>query len=175
MNDGGVRLQADLAGPALTIRSVCTTAVHVPMKRALGTSARRMDIAPVVLIDLGTEEGVHGRAYVFWYLPSATTAVAAIVGEAAAHVKGDRVDPIVLRAKLARQFRLLGVHGIVTMALAGLDAACWDARAIAGGVALVTLLGGSARPGRAYNSNGLSIPDPGARVPEPCSELADEV
>ncbi len=95
-----------------------------------------MDIAPLVLIDLETGEGVTGRAYVFCYLPSATTAVAAIVGEAAAHVKGDRVDPIVLRAKLARHFRLLGVHGIVTMALAGLDAACWDARAIAGGVGL---------------------------------------
>jgi mandelate racemase len=166
MNDGGVRLQADLAGPALTIRSVRTAAVHVPMKRALGTSARRMDIAPLVLIDLETGEGVTGRAYVFCYLPSATTAVAAIVGEAAAHVKGDRVDPIVLRAKLARHFRLLGVHGIVTMALAGLDAACWDARAIAGGVPLVTLLGGSARPVRAYNSNGLSLMETGALADE---------
>ena len=166
MSDGGVRLQADLAGPALTIRSVRTTAVHVPMKRALGTSARRMDIAPLVLIDLETEEGVTGRAYVFCYLLSATTAVAAIVDEAAAHVKGDRVDPIVLRAKLARHFRLLGVHGIVTMALAGLDAACWDARAIAGGVPLVTLLGGSARPVRAYNSNGLSLMETGALADE---------
>src|SRR5258705_4664673 len=166
MNDGGVRLQADLAGPALTIRSVCTTAVHVPMKRPLGTSARRMDIAPLVLIGVETEEGVTGRAYVFCYLPSATTAVAAIVGEAAAHVKGDRVDPIVLRAKLARHFRLLGVHGIVTMALAGLDAACWDARAIAGGGPLVTLLGGKARPVPAYNSNGFSPMETGGLADE---------
>ena len=45
------------------------------MKRALGTSARRMDIAPLVLIDLETEEGVTGRAYVFCYLPAATAAV----------------------------------------------------------------------------------------------------
>src|SRR5258705_9203983 len=160
--------------PALKIRPGRTAAVHVPMKRALGTSARRMDIAPLVLIDLETGEGVTGRAYLFCYLPSAPTAVAAIVGEAAAHVKGDRVDPIVLRAKLARHFRLLGVHGIVTMALAGLDAACWDARAIAGGVPLVTLLGGSGRPVRAYNSNGLSIRDTGSGMRDPLSELADE-
>ena len=173
MIDGGVRLQADLAAPALTIRSVRTTAVHVPMKRALGTSARRMDIAPLVLIDVETEEGVTGRAYVFCYLPSATTAVAAIVGEAAAHVKGDRVDPIVLRAKLARHFRLLGVHGMVTMALAGLDAACWDARAVAASVPLVTLLGGSVRPVRAYNSNGLSLMDTAALADE-AEELLDD-
>jgi mandelate racemase len=144
------------------------------MKRALGTSARRMDIAPLVLIDLETGEGVTGRAYVFCYLPSATTAVAAIVGEAAAHVKGDRLDPILLRAKLARHFRLLGVHGMVTMALAGLDAACWDARAIAAGVPLVSMLGGTIRPIRAYNSNGLSIRDAGSGIRDPMSELADE-
>jgi len=171
---GGVRLQADQAVPALTIRAVRTTAVHVPMKRALGTSARRMEIAPLVLIDVDAEEGVTGRAYVFCYLPAATDAVEAIVREAAGHVKGDRIEPVALRAKLARHFRLLGVHGIVTMALAGLDGACWDARAVAAGVPLVSLLGGSARPLRAYNSNGLSIREPGSGIRDPMSALADE-
>jgi mandelate racemase len=141
----------------LTIQALHTTAVHVPMKRALGTSARRMDIAPLVLIDLETEEGVTGRAYVFCYLPSATAAVETLLREAASRVIGDRVAPVDLNAKLARHFRLLGVRGVVTMALAGLDAACWDALAVAAGVPLVQLLGGSVRPIRAYNSNGLSL------------------
>ncbi len=179
---GEARGQADQPVEALTVRAVRTTAVHVPMKRALGTSARRMDIAPLVLVDLETGEGVTGRAYVFCYLPAATEAVEAILREAAGHVKGDRVEPTALRAKLARHFRLLGVHGLVTMALAGLDGACWDARARAAGVPLVTLLGGSARPIRAYNSNGLSVRDPsrperrrgGSGVRDPLSELADE-
>ena len=133
-----------------------------------------MDTAPLVLIDLETSEGVTGRAYVFCYLPAATDAVEAILREAAGHVNGDRIEPVALRAKLARHFRLLGVHGLVTMALAGLDGACWDARAVAAGVPLVTLLGGSARPLRAYNSNGLSIRDPGSGMRDPLSELADE-
>jgi mandelate racemase len=141
----------------LTIRAVRTEAVHVPMKRALGTSARRMDTAPLVLIDVETEEGVTGRAYVFCYLPAATAGVEAIVREAATHVSGDRIAPVDLNTKLARHFRLLGVHGLVTMALAGFDAACWDALAVAAGVPLVAFLGGSIRPVRAYNSNGLSI------------------
>ena len=147
----------------LTIRTVRTVAVHVPMKRALGTSARRMDIAPLVLVDVDTEEGVTGRAYIFCYLPAATVAVEAILGEAASRVAGDCVAPIDLNAKLARHFRLLGVRGLVTMALAGLDAACWDALAVAAGVPLVQLLGGSVRPVRAYNSNGLSLREAGGK------------
>src|SRR5512132_3449175 len=141
----------------LTLRAVRTRAVHVPMKRALGTSARRMDIAPLVLVDVDTNEGVTGRAYVFCYLPAATAAVEALVREAAARVTGDAVAPVNLNAKLARHFRLLGVRGVVTMALAGFDAACWDALAVAAGVPLVKLVGGNRRPVRAYNSNGLSL------------------
>ena len=154
--------------PTLTIRSLRTTAVHVPMKRALGTSARRMDVAPFVLIDLDTDEGVTGRAYIFCYLPAATIAVESILRDASARVKGDRVAPDDINAKLGRHFRLLGVRGVVTMALAGLDGACWDALAVAAGVPLVSLLGGTVRPVRAYNSNGLSL-NPGSM-----SGLADE-
>ena len=160
--------------PHLTVRAVRTTAVLVPMKRALGTSARRMDTAPLVLIDLETEEGVTGRAYVFCYLPAATAGIESIVRDAASHVTGDRVNPVDLNAKLARHFRLLGVRGIVTMALAGFDAACWDALAIAAGMPLVVFLGGTIQPVRAYNSNGLSIGDAGSGSPDQMSELADE-
>ena len=165
----------------LTIRAVRTVAVHVPMKRPLGTSARRMDTAPLVLIDVDTEEGISGRAYVFCYLPAATAAVEAILRDAATRVTGDRVAPVDLNAKLARHFRLLGVRGLVTMALAGFDAACWDALAVAAGVPLVEFLGGSVRPVRAYNSNGLSLTEPGSGIRDPgsgdrgsWSRLADE-
>jgi mandelate racemase len=143
------------------------------MKRALGTSARRMDIAPLVLVDLDTQEGVTGRAYVFCYLPAATSGIESIIHEAAARVTGDRVSPVDLNAKLARHFRLLGVHGMVTMALAGFDAACWDALALAAGVPLVTLLGGVVRPVLAYNSNGLSLMDTGSLADEAEALLAE--
>jgi mandelate racemase len=162
-----------LTSLTLTIRAVRTVAVHVPMKRPLGTSARRMDTAPLVLIDVDTEEAVSGRAYVFCYLPAATAAVEAILSEVAARVTGDRVAPVDLKAKLARHFRLLGVHGLVTMALAGFDAACWDALAVAAGVPLIEFLGGSIRPVRAYNSNGLSLLEPGAGIRNPGSGIRD--
>jgi mandelate racemase len=166
--NGSIRPQADL-----TIRGVRTTAVHVPMKRALGTSARRMDIAPLVLIDLETEERITGRAYVFCYLPAATAGVESIVRDAVSHVTGERISPSDLNTTLSRHFRLLGVHGIVTMALAGFDAACWDALAVAAGVPLVVLLGGTVRPVRAYNSNGLSLMDTAPLADEADALLAE--
>jgi mandelate racemase len=56
------------ATPPLTIRALQATAVDVPMTYALGTSRARITSAPLLLIDLLTEEGVTGRAYLFCYL-----------------------------------------------------------------------------------------------------------
>jgi mandelate racemase len=47
----------------LTIRDVEARAVLVPLKTPLVTPAGSFPKAPLVLIDLTTEEGVAGRAY----------------------------------------------------------------------------------------------------------------
>ena len=57
-----------MAVPNLTIRSLRSTAVVVPMARPLGTSAQTIRSAPLLLIDLETEEDITGRAYLFCYL-----------------------------------------------------------------------------------------------------------
>jgi mandelate racemase len=51
--------------PLLTIRGVRTSAVEVPMKFPLGTSAGTVRSAPLLLIDLETEDGITGRTYLF--------------------------------------------------------------------------------------------------------------
>ncbi|MBI1966302.1 MAG: mandelate racemase [Betaproteobacteria bacterium] len=127
------------------------------MARPLGTSGGTIRVAPLLLIDLETEEGVTGRSYLFCYLPAAAPAIARVLDEVLRVVKGGRVSPPEIGAKLARHFFLIGVQGIVRMAIAGLDIACWDALAVAAGTPLVTLLGGAPKPVRAYNSNGLSL------------------
>ncbi len=152
--------------PALTIRSLRTVAVKVPMKRPLGTSAATVCAAPLLLIDLETEEGVTGRSYLFCYVPSAAPAIRHVLEEILATVKGDRVAPLEIQAKLARSYTLIGVQGIVRMAIAGLDTACWDALAIAAGMPLAAFLGGVPRPVPAYNSNGLGLMTPEAAVEE---------
>ena len=145
---------------ALTIRGVRTTPVLVPMTFALGTSAARVTEAPLLLIDLETDQGIVGRTYLFCYRSSGARAIALLVEDAAQLIRGQRISPVEIAPMLARRFALLGVTGTARMALSGLDAAMWDARAKEAGLPLAALLGGAMRPLRAYNSCGLGLMEP---------------
>jgi mandelate racemase len=81
-------------------------------------------------------------------------------------ITGDVVVPQSIARKLQRGLDLIGVTGIVRMALSLLDMALWDAVAIAVGLPLVTLLGAAPQPVRAYNSNGLGLMHPTAAAEE---------
>jgi mandelate racemase len=143
--------------PKLTVRAVRTTPVEVPLTFVLGTSADAFRVAPLLLIDLETEEGVTGRSYVFCYLRAAAPAIVSLLGEVERLAKDHTVAPSELWARLARRFTLIGVQGIVRMAMAGFDAACWDALAIAAGMPLATFIGADPHPILAYNSCGLGL------------------
>ncbi|HEV7618365.1 MAG TPA: enolase C-terminal domain-like protein [Burkholderiaceae bacterium] len=155
-----------MTAPRLTIRSIRAVGVEVPMSFPLGTSAATLRSAPLLLIDLETEEGITGHAYLFCYVPAAAVAIAALLGEVLSTVKGEPVAPVDLWTKLARRFTLIGVQGTVRMAMAGFDVACWDALAIAAGKPLVALLGGAPHAIPAYNSNGLGLMAPEAAADE---------
>ncbi len=153
--------------PNLTIRSLHAVGVEVPMTYALGTSRSTITRAPLLLIDLETEEGITGRAYLFCYLREAAPAIAKILEEVLRVTKGERVAPVDLWGKLAKRFALIGVQGIVRMAMSGFDVAAWDALALASGLPLARLLGAAdAKRIPAYNSCGLGL--------MPADRLADE-
>jgi mandelate racemase len=147
--------------PRLTVRAIRCVGVEVPMTYTLGTSRGVITKAPLLLIDLDTEEGITGRSYLWCYFPAAMPAIASILGEVERTVKGETVAPVELWAKLTERFALIGVQGIVRMAMSGLDMAAWDALAIALNVPLATLIGGKPRPIPAYNSCGLGLMAPG--------------
>jgi mandelate racemase len=155
-----------MAATPLTIRNIRAVPVLVPMTYVLGTSAQAVREAPLLLVDLETEEGVTGRAYQFCYLPAAAPAIVTMLQEVLRTVKGDPVAPLELWAKLARRFILIGVQGIVRMAMASFDVACWDALARAAGKPLVSCLGGTPGPVPAYNSCGLGLMAPAAVADE---------
>ena len=150
----------------LTIRGVRTRTVEVPMTYVLGTSAAIIRSASLLLVDVETEEGVSGRSYVFCVRPRGPRFVAEVLADAAEIVKGERVAPAEIANLLAKRFLLIGVTGVVRMALSALDAALWDAFAIAAGMPLATLLGGKPKRIPAYNSNGLGLMGPEATAQE---------
>jgi len=143
--------------PALTLRGVRTVAVEVPLRYVLGTSAATVRAAPLLLVDVETEQGIVGRTYIFCYRRSGARSIGQVLEEAAGLVRGEAITPPAMAATLQRRYALLGVTGIVRMALSALDAALWDALAVAAGVPLATLLGSAPRPIRAYNSCGLGL------------------
>lgn len=145
--------------PELSVRAVRATAVEVPLNFVLGTSQGALRRVPLLLVDVDTDQGVTGRSYLFCYLRAAAPAIASILGEVEALTRGEAVVPEALGGKLARRFTLIGVQGIVRMALSGFDSACWDALGIAAGLPLVRLLGAEPRPVPAYNSCGLGLMD----------------
>lgn len=141
----------------LTIRELRVRAVNVPMPLPLQTSSGTISSAPLALIDLDTEEGVTGSAYLFCYTPLALRPVTQLIANLTPIIKGDAVSPLELDRKLQGQFRLLGSKGVVGMALAGIDMAAWDALSKAQGLPLARALGGELRRIPAYNSCGLGM------------------
>ncbi len=143
----------------LTIRSIGARAVNVPLPKPLPTSSGAITTVPLVLVDLMSEEGVNGCAYLFCYTSAALQPVASLVRSLGEMLHGDVVAPAAIEHKLQRAFRLLGPQGLTGMAMAGVDMAAWDALARAAGMSLARLLGGEPRPIPAYASyfmNGIA-------------------
>jgi mandelate racemase len=139
------------------IQDIRARAVAVPMKRPLQTSVAAISVAPLLLIDLQTDEGVVGRAYLFSPGKQHLPAIARLVEAMAEMLKGDAVAPVDIEKKLRARYALLGVHNIVLFAMSGIDMAAWDALGQGLGQPLVRLLGATPRPIPAYNSNGLGL------------------
>jgi mandelate racemase len=134
----------------LTVREVRARALNVPLPRPVQTAAGTITGAPVVLIDVAMQEGVVGRSYLRTYTPFALAALARLVHDVGGLLAGESGAPQAVSRRLEAHFRLLGVEGLVGMAIAGLDMALWDARARAAGQPLITLLGGRPGPIPAY-------------------------
>lgn len=146
--------------PDLRIRNLRARPVMVPMRRPLKTASGEITRAPLVLIDLETEEGITGISYLFSPSTVALKPIVALLDEMLALIAGARVAPQALERHLQSRFLLLGGSGLVTMAIAGIDMAAWDALGKAADLPLVRLWGGEPRPIPAYNSTGLGLMGP---------------
>jgi mandelate racemase len=125
-----------------------------PVKNAFGI----IEAAPLVLIDVATDQGAIGHAYIFGYSKLTLKPLVTLIEDIGRELVGKAIIPFDLMAALDAKFRLLGWQGLVGMAVSGLDIAFWDALGQIAGKPVVELLGGSARPIRAYDSYGAVDP-----------------
>jgi mandelate racemase len=139
----------------MRIASVTARSVNVPLKYPVRTSVGIVATAPLVLIDIATDAGTVGRAYLFTYTPLALAATRQMVEELGRAIVGQPVAPFDIDKFFSQRLRLLGKTGVALIACAGIDMALWDALAIAAGVPLVTLLGGHPRTVPAYDSHSM--------------------
>jgi mandelate racemase len=161
------------AGSGLTVRDVTVRAVAVPMRRPLATRVGEFATWPLLLIDVGTDQGVTGRGYVGPYLTRAAAALVPAIRDLGAGLRGQPVAPAAAAGAARGWYGLAGYQGLAVSAVAGLDIALWDALAKAAGLPLARLLGGTTGPVPAYNSNGLGLIPPEAAGDEALELLAE--
>ena len=154
---------------ALTICGLRARTVNVPTERPVQTSAGEIRTALLVLIDLETEEGTTGRAYVRSYSTFAVEPLRQLVENLGATLDGAALAPLEIYRKLQATFRLLGPQGLTGIAASGIDMAAWDALARAHDLPLVELLGGVKKRVPAYGSLRSMYPE---SVSEEVRELA---
>jgi mandelate racemase len=150
----------------LTLRRLTARPILIPLKRPVVARIATMSVWPMILIDLETEEGVVGRAYLEPYVPKAMKYLVPALHDLGEMLTGKRVAPLEFYLAARRSLHFVGYEGLSMIAASGLDMAAWDALARAADVPLAVLLGGSVGPVPAYNSNGLWL--------KPPAEVADE-
>lgn len=132
----------------LDVRDVGVVPVMVPLRWPIRTASGTISDAPLILIDLQTEEGVTGRSYLFGYQKLTLEPLADLVLTMGEMINRDPMAPLELNRKIRGRLTLLGTRTLIGMALSGLDMAAWDALGVATGQPLVTLLGGTPKPAR---------------------------
>jgi mandelate racemase len=140
------------------IRSVTARAVDAPISRPVKNAFGVIRSAPLVLIDVETDQGITGRSYIFAYARLTLKPLVRLIEDVGSELVGKPIAPFDLMKLMDAKFRLLGWHGLVGMAVSGLDMAFSDVLGRAAGQPLATLLGGSPRPIRAYDSYGAIDP-----------------
>jgi mandelate racemase len=129
-------------------------AVRAPMRHPHRTASGVITESPLVLTDVITDAGLEGHSVIFTYGAAALKPAADLIRNLEPLVTGEALAPLAIEQKLAARFRLLGVQGLVGMAIAAIDMAVWDALARAHATSLVRLLGGVERPLPAYGAVG---------------------
>src|SRR3981081_4639345 len=125
------------------IRSVKARAVIAPISRPVRNAFGVIEAAPLVLIDVATDQGITGRSYIFAYAKLTLAPLVHLIAQIGRDLTVRAMAPFDLMAAMDAKFRLLGWQGLVGMAVSGLDMAFHDALGQAAGQPFARVLGGA--------------------------------
>jgi mandelate racemase len=157
----------------LTFKSITARPIVLRLKRPVVARIATITEWPMILIDLRSEEGVTGRAYLEPYIVKSLRYLVPMLQDFNELLRGRRIVPLEFYELARKSLHFVGYQGLSMIAVSGLDMAAWDALARAANLPLCVLLGGSVGPVKSYNSNGLWLQQPAA-VGAEAPELRDE-
>lgn len=137
------------------IKDIRLTPVVVPLARPMRTASGALPDCALGLIDIETDTGIIGQAYIFAYTPRILKALESLATEIKDIVIGKLIAPRDRFDDFQTAFRLLGIQGLLGMLISGIDMALWDALGKSKTEPVCRLLGADPRPIQAYDSYGL--------------------
>lgn len=126
---------------SLLIRDIRARAIVAPLARPVRTASGSVDVSPLILIDVLTEQGVTGSAYLFGYTPVTLRPLLSLIDEIKPELISKTVAPVARMQQLEQRYRLLGMQGLLGMVASTLDMAYWDALGKSVNKPVVALLG----------------------------------
>ena len=143
----------------MRITNVSTRIISVPLERPIRTPIHYIVTVDNVLVELHTDEGVTGIAYLWCFGEQRAKALAALVHDMVLLVKGmDAFARNVVYARMEREANFLGKMGAITIAMSAIDTALWDIVGKALNRPVWQLLGGESRSIPVY-AGGLFLSD----------------
>jgi mandelate racemase len=153
------------------IRELHVRAVRVPMEQPHKTASGTISESPLVLTDIVADDGTIGHSMIFTYTVAALKPTAELVRNLESVIKGEPLAPVEIADRLAKRFRLLGMQGLVAMAVSAIDMALWDLLARSQNASLARLLGAAEKPIPAYAGVGYDGVAGSASVAEHFAKL----
>ncbi len=143
----------------MRITDVSTRIISVPLERPIRTPIHYIVNVDNVLVELHTDEGITGIAYLWCFGAKRAQALATLVQDMVSLVNGmDAFARASVYARMEREANFLGKVGAVIIAMSAIDTALWDIAGKALGRPVWQLLGGESRSIPAY-AGGLFLSD----------------
>ena len=88
---------------SLLIRDIRARAIVAPLARPVRTASGSVDVSPLILIDVLTEQGLTGSAYLFGYTPVTLRPLLSLIDEIKPDLIGKTVVPVARMQQLEQR------------------------------------------------------------------------